>query len=146
MRRPTETAASDTLKKVFARFFVYGWAGADLLGRLRLCLFIFIAAIFTLIAVAVILTGIFFPHETTALSLQLDRFEHNLKTHFDHVTAHGIYFSQRAAMEIEKTLLEQGAAFEDVSDSQKLIAALEKDTYPLVYEVLRLAEGNCLSV
>ncbi|MDL2313908.1 LuxR C-terminal-related transcriptional regulator [Desulfovibrio sp. OttesenSCG-928-C14] len=45
------------------------------------------------------------------------------------------------AKEIEKTLAEKKAIFDDVSDSQALIAELENNTYSLLFDALRIA--NC---
>lgn len=110
--------------------------------RLQLYLLSFILVIFSMFVVFIVVFDLFSPHKATSalFSLQLERYEHSLGAYFSNTTAQGIHFSRQLAKEIEKTLSEKGATFEDVSDNQELIAALESNTYGLLYDSLRIVD------
>lgn len=115
----------------------------DLHKRLQLYLLSFIAVIFGVIVLFMIVFDIFSPHKTakTLFTFQVKRYEHKLESYFNETAAQGIHFSRQVAKEIDKTLIEQKATFDEVSDNQALIAALESNTYSLLYDALRIA--NC---
>ena len=114
----------------------------NLRRRFQLHIFLFIVIIFTVIITLIISLDIFSPSKAAraSLGLQMERYEHRIKTYFSNLAGHGIYFSQQVAKEIEKTLAGKNVAFEDVRDNQELIAALEKNTYDLLYRLLRTAD------
>ncbi|MDR1710214.1 MAG: helix-turn-helix transcriptional regulator [Candidatus Accumulibacter sp.] len=118
--------------------------GAGLRARLRLCLFAFMAAVFAIAAVLLSLLGVFSPRQDVGARIgqQLDGYERRLEAYFDRIAAQGIYLSQRLGVIVEKTLAEKNASFDEVSDNGALIAAIERNAYPLLYEVLRAAEGS----
>ncbi|MDL2313607.1 LuxR C-terminal-related transcriptional regulator [Desulfovibrio sp. OttesenSCG-928-C14] len=118
-------------------------ASLDLRKRLQYYLFSFIAVIFGVIVLFIIVFDIFSPHKTAEnlFAFQMQRYEHKLETYFNDTAAQGIHFSRQVAKEIEKTLAEEKATFGAVSDSQELIAAIENNTYSLLFDALRIA--NC---
>ncbi|MDL2216651.1 LuxR C-terminal-related transcriptional regulator [Desulfovibrio sp. OttesenSCG-928-M14] len=134
-----------------ARFFKYFFdlmkiqekTSLDLRKRLHLYLLSFITVIFGVIVVFIIVFDVFSPHKTAAnlFSAQIKWYEYKLESYFNEIAAHGIHFSRQVAKEIENTLIENDATFDDASDNQALIANLENNTYDLLYDALRIA--NC---
>ena len=119
-----------------------GKTSVDLRKRFQMFLFLFIVVIFSFIIVFFIGFDIFSPHKdaTALLNLQMDRYAHRLETYFNNTAAHGIQFSRQVSREIEKTLYENSAEFKNVSDNHALIAAIEGNTYDLLYNSLRIAD------
>lgn len=110
--------------------------------RLQLYLLSFIGIIFSIIIAFIFIFDIFSPHKTakSQFELQLARQEFRLETYFNTMAAQGIHFSRQISREIEKTLAEKNAVFEDMSDNQDLIAAVESNTYALLHDSLRIAD------
>ena len=110
--------------------------------RLQLYLFSFLAVIFIALATFIIVFDVFSPHKEAkaSLDLQLDRFEHRLDNYFRTTAAQGIHFAQQVSRVIETTLEEKNVGFDEVPDNQELIALLEKNTYSLLYDSLRIAD------
>lgn len=110
--------------------------------RLHTYLFLFIAVIFIVISLFIFYFNIFTPHKqiTELIQLKIERHNTRIENYFKNTAAQGIQFSRQVAGEIEKTLCEKSALFEDVADNHELIAALETNTYTLLYDVLRIAD------
>ena len=110
--------------------------------RLQFFLLSFVAAIFGIIMLFFVVFDVFSPHKTAEnlFTAQLKRYEHRLASYFSDLAAEGIHFSRQLSREIEKTLSENNATFDDVVDNQQLISQLEKSTYGLLYDALRAAD------
>ena len=110
--------------------------------RLQLFLFSFVAIIFGVVVLFFITFDVF-SHNKTAQSLfelQLKGYEHRMSAYFGDVAAAGIHFSRQVSAEIDDTLSKKNASFNDVTNNQNLIALLEKNTYRLLYDALRIAD------
>ena len=114
----------------------------DLEFRLQLHLISLIMLLLSFSVVLFVVLGLFSPQQTAkeALELQMERTSQRLEAYFGGTAAEGLHFSRQIAAEIERTLREEEATFADVMDNQKLIAHLETNTYPYVYNALRIAD------
>ncbi|MDL2207882.1 LuxR C-terminal-related transcriptional regulator [Desulfovibrio sp. OttesenSCG-928-M16] len=113
----------------------------DLGKRLQYYLLFFVVTIFSIVVLFIIIFDIFSPQETakSLFTFQMQRYEHKLERYFTDIAAQGIHFSRQVAKEIEKTLVGKKGTFDDVSDSQELIAEIENNTYSLLFDSLRIA-------
>jgi len=110
--------------------------------RLQAHLVTLVVLLFVLTIILIFAFGLFSPKKAAvdALRSQLERNVQNLNAYFRDTAAQGIHFSRQLSREIEKTLLEEKATFEDVSNNQKLIALLQTNAYPYLYNSLRMAD------
>ena len=117
-------------------------SGVDLGFRLQVHLISLVALLLSFSIVLISVFGLFSPHKTAtkALELQMERTTQRIETYFGNTAAEGIHLSQQIAKEIKRTLREKGATFADVADNQSLIALLETNAYPLLYNSLRIAD------
>ena len=120
----------------------FGQTSIALRWRLRLFLLLFVIIIFCVVVSFLIIFDVFSHNKETqsVLDLQLKRYEHRMNSYFGGIAANGLYFSRQVAKEIDRTLFDANAAFADAENNQKLIALLEKNTYNLLYDALRIAE------
>lgn len=119
-----------------------GKTSVALRWRLQLFLFSFVAVIFGVIMVFVVVFDVFSPHKTASASLELhiERYENGLETYFSNTAAQGIHFSRQLAKEIDRTLAEEGTTFADVADNQVLITLLQRNTYDLLHDAFHIAD------
>ena len=117
-------------------------SSVDLGKRLQTHLVSLVVILLGLTLVLIFAFGLFSPKEAAikALNLQLERNVQRLDSYFRETAAQGIHFSRQLAKEIEKTLNEEGVTFDSVSNNQKLIALLETNAYPYLYNSLRIAD------
>ena len=110
--------------------------------RLQVFLFSFAAVIFGVIMFFVAMFDVLSPHKTASASLevQIERYENRLEAYFSSTAAQGIHFSRQLAKEIEKTLAEEKATFEDAADNQELIALLQRNTYGLLHNMFHIVD------
>ncbi|MCL1916395.1 MAG: LuxR C-terminal-related transcriptional regulator [Desulfovibrionaceae bacterium] len=71
-----------------------------------------------------------------ALAKDLSYYEERLSAYFGDTAARGIHLSTLAAREMERTLAEHGASFDDISDNPRLITALQRNTFAIVRNTL----------
>ncbi len=121
--------------------------GADrssIVLRWRLFLYLAVMALMLLGGALLLLfvLDVFSPGEKAESELRghLARYEEHLSTYFGNTAAQGIRLSGLAAKEVERTLAEHAAVFADVSGSQRLITALERNTFDILRNALLITD------
>jgi len=75
------------------------------------------------------------------LTMQMDVFERDITTHFDHLAASAIILSEDMSAILDQTLLQEGCSFAALTDSADGIAALQEAMLePLLH---RMLQTNC---
>lgn len=77
---------------------------------------------------------------STLLNTLLNSYEKMVSTHYQSVGSQGMALSRLLTGQIEKTLAAEQVSFSDVNDQSRLIALLEKKTYPLLRQSLLMTE------
>ncbi len=84
----------------------------------------------------------FFPGKKMESELRsdLEHYKERLFTYYGNTAAQGIRLSALAAKEVERTLADHRAGFDDVSDNPRLISALERNTFDILRNALLITD------